>query len=270
MQKPMQIARGLFTSNAAGLSGHHIQARHHLLVIIVIAGQQLKGLEDRALDAPGQVFVAEDPRVRLAQLAADFHVGHQGSDDRRIVFVAALDDFLEGAARGVVACQVHSLVLEPVQDRVPDDVDQVLALEGEVGIAPGGLAPAPVGYVQVGLDTIFVSNGRAELAHRIYRGHQRPRQVLQGGVVGGTPRGVFADHRRHRQDHRRWQEAIAPKGIVDQEAREPAIAVTQRVDVDKAKGQAAARSSGLCPQVRCSNARSPFIISSAISWCGAK
>ncbi|MGE8452585.1 MAG: hypothetical protein ACN6OP_18585 [Pseudomonadales bacterium] len=49
-------------------SGHHIQARHRL---IVIAGQQLKGLEDHALDAVGQVFVAEDPGVRLAQPAAD-------------------------------------------------------------------------------------------------------------------------------------------------------------------------------------------------------
>ena len=57
-------------------SGHHIQARHHL---IVIAGQQFKGLEDRALDALGQVFVAEDPGVRLAQPAADLHVGHQAS-----------------------------------------------------------------------------------------------------------------------------------------------------------------------------------------------
>lgn len=57
-------------------SGHHIQARHHLIVIIVIAGQQLKGLEDRALDALGQVFVAEDPGVRLAQPAAGLHVGH--------------------------------------------------------------------------------------------------------------------------------------------------------------------------------------------------
>jgi len=57
-------------------SGHHIQARHHL---IVIAGQQFKGLEDRALDALGQVFVAEDSGVRLAQPAADLHVGHQAS-----------------------------------------------------------------------------------------------------------------------------------------------------------------------------------------------
>lgn len=56
-------------------SGHHIQARHHL---IVIAEQQLKGLEDRALDALGQVFVAEDPGVRLAQPPADRHAGHEG------------------------------------------------------------------------------------------------------------------------------------------------------------------------------------------------
>lgn len=59
-------------------SGHHIQARHHLIVIIVIAGQQFKGLEDRALDALGQVFVAEDRGVRLAQPAADRHAGHEG------------------------------------------------------------------------------------------------------------------------------------------------------------------------------------------------
>ncbi|EEF27410.1 conserved hypothetical protein [Ricinus communis] len=122
-------------------------------------------------------------------------------------------------------------------DRVADDVNQVLGLEGEVGIAPGGQTPTPVGYVQVGLDTVFVFHGRAELAHRIHRDHQRPRKVLQGGVIGGAPHGVLADHRRDRQDHRRWQEAIAPKDVVDQEAREPAIAVTQRVDVDEAEGQ---------------------------------
>ena len=56
-------------------SGHQIQARHHL---IVITGQRFKGLADHALDALDQVFVAEDPGVRLAQPAADRHAGHEG------------------------------------------------------------------------------------------------------------------------------------------------------------------------------------------------
>lgn len=41
-------------------SGHYIQAR-----------QQLKGLEDRALDALGQVFVAKDRGVRFVHPVAD-------------------------------------------------------------------------------------------------------------------------------------------------------------------------------------------------------
>ncbi|WP_231890553.1 hypothetical protein [Delftia sp. GW456-R20] len=49
-------------------SGHNIQARH---LLIVIAEQQLKGFEDRALHALGQVFIAEDLAARLAQPAAD-------------------------------------------------------------------------------------------------------------------------------------------------------------------------------------------------------
>ena len=79
----VELTRALINS-----SGHNIQARHNLIFIIVIVGHQLKGLENRALDALGQVFVAEDTGVRLAQLAADLQVSHEGSNYRRIVLVA--------------------------------------------------------------------------------------------------------------------------------------------------------------------------------------
>ena len=82
-------------------------------------------------------------------------------------------------------------------------------------------------HPQVALDIQFldsevayeeVLHGRAELAHRIHRGHERPRQVFQGGIVGCAPCGVLTDHGRNRQDHWRRQETIAPKDVVDQEA----------------------------------------------------
>jgi hypothetical protein len=53
-------------------SGHDIRARHHIVIIIAIVRQQLKRLEDRALDTLGQRFVAEHPGVRLAQIGRPY------------------------------------------------------------------------------------------------------------------------------------------------------------------------------------------------------
>jgi len=66
-------SKAKLTRTLGNSSGHHIHARHHL---IVIARQQLKGLDDRALDALGQVFIAEDLGVGLAQPAPGLYVGH--------------------------------------------------------------------------------------------------------------------------------------------------------------------------------------------------
>lgn len=95
-------------------SGHHIQARHHL---IVIAGQQLKGLEDRAIDALGQVFAAENPWVRLVQPAAD--ASNAASDlrgpSRAVVGLAKIANHRRTSTIHVTATEAKNPFWQPLR-----------------------------------------------------------------------------------------------------------------------------------------------------------
>jgi hypothetical protein len=80
-------------------SGHYIQAR-----------QQLKGLEDRALDALGQVFVAKDRGVRFVHPVAD--ASNAASDLRgpshAVVGLAKIANHLRTSTMHVTATEARN------------------------------------------------------------------------------------------------------------------------------------------------------------------
>ncbi len=65
--------------------------------------------------------------------------------------------------------------------------------------------------------------------------HQRARKPFEHLVVSGAIARALCDRRGHRQDDRRGHGSIAAQYVVDQKARDAAVAVGHRMHIDKAE-----------------------------------